>query len=345
MEIENIKTALKIIQKTEEFSDFIPEVGSNIVMAKVNANDIKDVAGIPGRISKVYGKPKAFMKPNFGASSHMARLILTIMQHDPSKRSAMNLKFHEKTIEICEKLGLKVSYYDRTIEPKPIKRMEGGSIPWGVEKAIEKIGSVPDVIYHLGDWGKEPSISIIGKDAVEVAKMVRCIAKLFHIREGYKVLFAPSRGSYTLKKPKFSCIFCGIAENDPNIPAKVLYKDSENMIIMNIFPYNRGHLEVVPLKHLTDFNELNRLELSNIFELLQKTLKLMREVIKPDGINIGINLGEVAGASVKHLHIHLVPRFKMESGFMETVANTRVIEENLDETYEKYMKKIEILRD
>ena len=131
---------------------------------------------------------------------------------------------------------------------------------------------------------------------------------------------------------------------EPEIEEMILYKDDDNMVLMNIYPYNRGHLEVVPRKHYTDLNELKPDELKNFFLLVQKTITLIREVIKPDGINLGFNLGKAAGSSVEHLHLHLVPRFKFEGGFMETVASTRVISENLDETYKRYMKEIQLLR-
>jgi len=178
MEIENLKKAVQILENCKDMAQLIPEVRSNIVMARKNANEVTDVAGIPGRITVVHDKPRAFMEPEFGVSSHMARLILTIMKHDHSRRSAMNIKFNEKIIEICEKLGLKVSFYDRNDEPEDIKQIEGSTIPWGVESAIKKIEDVPDVIYHRGAWGKEPSISLIGADAVDVARMAVCIAKL-----------------------------------------------------------------------------------------------------------------------------------------------------------------------
>lgn len=180
MEIDNLKKAVKILQESEDFAALIPEVRSNIVMAKENAEDIQNVAGIPGRITSVHGKARAFMEPEYGASSHMARLILTIMKHDPSKHSAMNIKFDPEIIDICKKLCLKVSYYDRNDEPEDIKKIEGSTIPWGVESAINKIGKVPDIIYHKGAWGKEPSISLIGADAVDVAKMAVCISKLMN---------------------------------------------------------------------------------------------------------------------------------------------------------------------
>lgn len=343
MEIENLKKAIEIIQNSEEIAAFIPEVRSNIVMAKENAKGINDVAGIPGRITTVHGKPKAFMGPEFGVSSHMARLVLSTMKHDPSKRSAMNLKYDPKIIEICEKLGLKVSFYDRNDEPEEVRQVEGGTIPWGVEAAIEKIGTVPDVIYHKGAWGKEPSISIIGTSAVDVAKMVMCISKLFSARDDYKVLFTPP-SEKSKRSSDRSCIFCAMARGDPEISKHVLYNDGEDMVILNIAPYTRGHLLVIPTKHYIDLNELDPEALKNLFRTVQKATTLIRDVINPDGINIGINLGEVAGQRIPHIHVHLVPRFKFESSFMGTTANTRIIRESLDETYAKYTEKIEILK-
>jgi thiamine-phosphate diphosphorylase len=184
MEIEIIRKAAEILQNSDYLAEIIPEVRSNLVMARENASEIGDVAGIPGRITTIKGRVRVFMEPDWGASSHMARLVLAVMAHDPEKRSAMNIRYHPCLIEICEKLGLQVSFYNREEEPEDLRAMEGGTIPWGVEQAIKRIGGVPDVIYHTGDWGKEPSIVLIGGDAVDVAKTVVCIAQLFHVRGG-----------------------------------------------------------------------------------------------------------------------------------------------------------------
>lgn len=267
MEIEIIQKAVEILQKSDYLALLIPEVRSNLVMAKKDAETINDVAGVPGRITTVKGKPIAFMKPDWGASSHMARLVLEVMKHDPHRRSAINLRYHPHVIQICKKLGLRVSFYNREEEPENLRAVEGGTMQWGVQQAIERIKAVPDVIYHTGDWGKEPIIALIGQDAVDVAKMAVCIARLFQERPGRQVLFAPSRSSYIGKKTHQGkethqdCIFCGIAAGDPSVKGLILYKDQENMVLMNIFPYNRGHLEVVPLKHHTHLKQLSPGEL------------------------------------------------------------------------------------
>ena len=344
MEIENLKKAVKIIQNSEEFAAFIPEVRSNIVMAKDNAKDVNDIAGIPGRITIVHGKPKAFVEPEFGVSSHMARLVLSMMKYDSSKRSAMNIKYNPKIIEICEKLGLKVSFYDRNDEPEDIRQVEGGTIPWGVETAIKRIGDIPDIIYHRGAWGKEPSITLIGTSAVDVAKMAVCIARIFSTEKSYKVLFTPPSLKSKSKSSDTSCIFCAMAKGDPEVSKHVLYNDGKDMVVLNIAPYTRGHLLVIPTEHYTNLNELDSESLKNLFNTVQKAAALIKEVITPDGINIGINLGEAAGQNIQHIHVHIVPRFKFESCFIGTTANTRIIRESLDETYAKYMEKIEMLK-
>ncbi len=179
MEIENLKNALKILEKSEEFAELIPEVRTNLVMAKKDAKRIEEVAGFPGRISRHNKQIITCLDPEFGASSHMARMVLTVLKHDPQKRSAINLKHDPFIITICKKLGLKVSSYNRSQEPEKIRSKEGGTIPWGVKEAIKKLGEVPDVIYHKGAWGKEPIITILTPDAIEAAKISVCIAQLY----------------------------------------------------------------------------------------------------------------------------------------------------------------------
>lgn len=182
MIIEKLERAVQILEESPEFAQLIPEVRSNIVMAKDNAQTVEDVAGIPGRITAVKGIPKAVSRPDFGASSHMARLVLSVMKHDPEKRSALNIKYTPDLIDMCRKLGLKVSSYDRSREPSEVSKKEGSTISWGVEVAVQNLGAVPDVIYHQGAWGKEPMIVMVGTQPEELAEMAVCLAKLFSPR-------------------------------------------------------------------------------------------------------------------------------------------------------------------
>lgn len=168
--MENIREAVEILESHQEFLRLVPESQTNIAMALPLADSVMDVAAIPGRIVRIGKRVKASSCPEFGASSHVARIVLTVMKHDGSIRAGMNIKYSDKLIEACKESGLIVSFYDRREEPPETKEIEGMSTTWGAEQAVKKIGKAPDVIYHKGDWGKEPMITILGKNAVEVAK-------------------------------------------------------------------------------------------------------------------------------------------------------------------------------
>jgi hydroxymethylpyrimidine/phosphomethylpyrimidine kinase len=98
------------------------------------------------------------------------------MKHDPSTRAAINIRFDDDVLRACDALGFSVSSYDRSKEPEEIKKVEGMSIPWGVEEAVSSAGGVTDVIYHRGDVGKEAMALIFGQDAREVVRKVARIA-------------------------------------------------------------------------------------------------------------------------------------------------------------------------
>ncbi|MEM2210166.1 MAG: bifunctional hydroxymethylpyrimidine kinase/phosphomethylpyrimidine kinase [Nitrososphaerota archaeon] len=175
--LENLSKAVELLESHKEVLKLIPEVQSNIVMAlpKPYAKTIKDVAGIPGRIVKFKDRVKAVGNPEFGASSHVARILLKVMEYDQNIRAAMNIKYSQEILEACKKLGFTISFFDRKEEPMEIKSIEGATLQWGVEYAIKKIGKVPDIIYDLGEVGKEPMIRIFDKDAISVAKKVIAI--------------------------------------------------------------------------------------------------------------------------------------------------------------------------
>lgn len=176
--IEQLKKAVEMLESHPEVASLIPEVQMNLVMALPYpyARGVDDVAGIPGRIVKIGSKVKASESPSFGASSHVARAVLKAMEYDRNIRAAADIKFSNEILEIIKNLGFTISFYDRREEPPEIKSKEGGTIPWGVEVAIKRVGKVPDAIYDPGDWGKEPIIKIFGKDAVDVANKIIAIA-------------------------------------------------------------------------------------------------------------------------------------------------------------------------
>ncbi len=156
-------------------------------------------------------------------------------------------------------------------------------------------------------------------------------------------LFSPSRLKWVRKTHK-GCLFCRIVENDPKVPKKVLYRNDNLLVVMNMFPYNTGHLQVLPARHVEDFEELSGEEISSLFTMVKKCIKLLKKVLKPVGFNVGINIGEAAGASVPHLHIHIVPRFRRDFGFMEVIGETKVLPETLEQTYEKLRKEVGMLK-
>ncbi|MBS7654662.1 bifunctional hydroxymethylpyrimidine kinase/phosphomethylpyrimidine kinase [Candidatus Bathyarchaeota archaeon] len=170
--LKNVDQARRILESSPNIVFVTPEVGINIAMALPYAESVEDVAAIPGRIMKAFRGVKSSSPPDFGASSHLARYILEVVKHEPSRRAAINMKFSEKILDVLSGKGLKISFYDRREEPEEIKLIEGMSIPWGVKVAIERAGGVPDVIYHKGDVGKEPMIVLIGEDAVTLAEIV-----------------------------------------------------------------------------------------------------------------------------------------------------------------------------
>ena len=173
--LNNVWKAVKILTSHKEIRRFIPEVGMQVAMASLNARDANDVAAVDGRIVKCLDDVRVGCI-RFGASSHMARVILTVMKYDSDIRAALNLKYDLKLLEAMKKNGLKIAYFNRKHEPKKIREIEEATLPWGVREAIKFTGEVPDVIYDFGGLGKEAMIRVLGKTAIDaVEKVVKSI--------------------------------------------------------------------------------------------------------------------------------------------------------------------------
>ncbi len=158
-------------------------------------------------------------------------------------------------------------------------------------------------------------------------------------------LWSPERMKWVTGMARPSgCVFCKIARNDPRVPKKVIYRDNLVMVIMNIFPYNVGHVEVVPISHVEWPEQLTDEEFTHFCSMIKKTINLLRKTLSPPGFNTGINLGKVSGQSVPHLHFHIVPRYASEAGFMDAIAGTKVMPETLDQTYKRIMKHADMLK-
>jgi len=111
---------------------------------------------------------------------------------------------------------------------------------------------------------------------------------------------------------------------------------------MNLYPYNTGHLMVAPLRHVPSIEDLGEEELLDLFSLVRRCLRLLRRAFKPDGFNVGINIGRVAGAGVEgHVHVHIVPRWCGDTNFMPVIASTKVIPEGIRDTYRRLMRERE----
>lgn len=180
-----IAIALEIIEGCKEFSAMIPEVRTNLVYASPDAKNRNDVLAIDGRITVVNGMPHAAGKPKFGASSHMARLIIEIRKIDPSIRAGIDFANDPKIAKwlegYCRSKGWTFSVIDRRNEPEDIKEAEGASMPWKVKAAIDAAGGrVPKVFYETGAVGKEPVSVLVGIDPIIVAEQVCEIARLYN---------------------------------------------------------------------------------------------------------------------------------------------------------------------
>jgi len=133
------------------------------------------------------------------------------------------------------------------------------------------------------------------------------------------------------------CLFCNAAaapESDPS--TFVVHRGQHAFIILNLYPYNNGHLMVVPFTHTESIEGLTPETLAEFMALSQQSLAVLRKAYGPQGFNIGINIGAPAGAGVPgHVHMHIVPRWAGDSNFMSTLADTRVIPETISQTYER----------
>ena len=171
--IKNVEEAVEMIEKNMGFSNLIPEVGCNVAMGIQNASSVSDVAAVSGRIVRLKGAPHAVGCIAFGASSHIARIVLTAMHYDDRMRAAMNIRYSEEALIACKELGMKVASFSREDEPEGVSTME-----WGVKDAIRREGRRPDVIYDTGGVGKEAMIRLLGREAVEIAGRAIKISKL-----------------------------------------------------------------------------------------------------------------------------------------------------------------------
>jgi ATP adenylyltransferase len=152
-----------------------------------------------------------------------------------------------------------------------------------------------------------------------------------------KRLWEPWRIQYIEEMGKEEgCIFCIKPKENDDEKNLILYRGSFSFIIVNIYPYNSGHLMVAPYRHIGNYEELTADEILEMDKLIKASIRALKKLLKPDGFNIGINVGRAAGAGFdQHIHVHLVPRWVGDTNFMPVIGDTKVIPEELKRTYDK----------
>lgn len=157
--------------------------------------------------------------------------------------------------------------------------------------------------------------------------------------DAMKALWAPWRMGYILSNDKDNgCIFCPGEDRGKDAERLILWVGSYSVVLMNRYPYNNGHLLVAPVKHLGELEQLNSEESADLLRMVRKSVEILKEVMNPEGFNVGLNLGRVAGAGMEdHLHFHVVPRWNGDTNFMTLLGEVRVIPEHLKESYKKLL--------
>jgi predicted fused transcriptional regulator/phosphomethylpyrimidine kinase len=175
--LEKLQAALQRLLE-EPAGVIIPEVSSNLGYAVPDAKETADVAAVPGRIVRLGERAGVLCAPAFGASTHIARVILAAMRHDPECRAAMNIRFSDEILDACRRLGLRLASFDRADEPEDVKNVEGSTLEWGTDAVMARLGASPDGIWDRGEIGKEPMIRVLGRNPGEVVDKVIGVVRI-----------------------------------------------------------------------------------------------------------------------------------------------------------------------
>ena len=154
------------------------------------------------------------------------------------------------------------------------------------------------------------------------------------------VIIRPDRLKYVRKMIKTEgCVFCESAKQGVSAESLCVYKDRHAMLILNKFPYNTGHIMVLPTRHCGDLTELSDEEYMHMQTLLKKVVTAIKKEYQVAGMNVGLNMGHIAGAGIpEHLHWHVIPRWMGDTNFFPLIAETKVLPESLEDTYQRYRK-------
>ncbi len=147
-------------------------------------------------------------------------------------------------------------------------------------------------------------------------------------------IWAPWRREFILSKKNVKCFFCKAVEDNQDRKNLVLHRGKECFCILNRYPYNNGHLMVAPNLHKDDLSRLSNSEMLEFLTLTRDVKDILNKKMRPDGFNLGINLGKVAGAGVEgHIHLHIVPRWNGDTNFMPVISDTKVMPQLLEDLY------------
>lgn len=154
-------------------------------------------------------------------------------------------------------------------------------------------------------------------------------------------LFTPWRYAYITQADKLSeCLFCAQLQQSDDAKALIVHRGQHCFVILNAFPYTAGHVMVVPYQHVDELQKLPASAAQEMMALTQKLEGILRDLYKPDGLNVGMNLGKAAGAGVAgHIHMHILPRWIADANFVSVIGETRVVPETLDVTYNRIKQK------
>jgi len=159
------------------------------------------------------------------------------------------------------------------------------------------------------------------------------------------IIWAPWRMDYILSRDEYTdaCFLCEAVNADASAwkEHKLLWKSNDVSILLNKFPYNNGHALLAPVRHVADLTDLERMEHASLMEGVETYVRAARSAMDPDGFNIGVNLGEAAGAGLpEHLHVHVVPRWEGDVNFMPVTGDTRVMPQSLEALYDTLRKEL-----
>jgi len=162
-----------------------------------------------------------------------------------------------------------------------------------------------------------------------------------------KNLWAPWRMAYIAPKtPQLGCIFCTKPATQNDEEEYILYRGEHCFMLLNLYPYSNGHLMIAPYQHVGTIEKLDAATLADLMAQAQLALRALRVAMKPDGFNMGINEGKVAGAGyADHMHLHVVPRWEGDTNFMPVLADVKVMPEHLDTVYKQLKLVLTTLKD